>query len=324
MAADNENTDKKARNDIPDKANSPNSPDSYDNTDSTRKPSHKTAAIILTVITAVILAAVAIWLVIYNFYGSGSAPGKISVKIPDYTVVATAGYDYVSIEGGQTLYEEEGRPRVPYYIKIVDYPERYRIQSVSLTGTSGIKTETGLNLPVIALNPSSEALPEMKKGKYPLQDFSWSDTINNDGTTTLILKIYPFSYDPESKASAFSNSYKFSVQFIKTDIEILSFTTAEDAYGPGSKASFEIVLENRGGSIDAVLLPSIRKAGSDTVLEYLPQRSLKGLSGTSSVQISWEPGAAGNAGNYFADIAVTDAYGFIHAKASVEFAVIQK
>ncbi len=287
--------------------------------------SHRSVLVTVIIVAAVILAAAAVLSVLYAYYGMPGAPGRISVEIPDYTVEASAGYDYADIEGGQVLYEEEGRPRIPYYIKAVDYPEGYRIQNVTISGISGIKTETGLNLPMIILNPNIDTAPAMIKGRYPATDFTWYETENNDGTTTLFIKIYPFVYVPETKTAIFSKNFKFYIQFIRSNIKIMSFNIVGDMQRKGEIIKFDIVLENEGKSFDAVLLPSIREAGADAyaaALEYLPQCSLNDLSGTSSAQISWDSSKY-PAGSYCADIILMDAYGNIHSRATAGFTITQ-
>ncbi len=46
----------------------------------------------------------------------------VDITVPVYTTSKVAGYDHVSIPGGLTYAVEEGRPEVPYLVKVVDYP----------------------------------------------------------------------------------------------------------------------------------------------------------------------------------------------------------
>ena len=73
----------------------------------------------------------------------------ITISIPDYRVTTENGIDYVDLPGGETLIAEEGRPQVPYFIKSIDYPKGKKVQNVLLKERSGLRTESGLKLPVV-------------------------------------------------------------------------------------------------------------------------------------------------------------------------------
>jgi len=107
-------------------------------------------------------------------------------------VTAIDNLDYVEIPGGEVLVEEEGRPRVPYYIKSIDYPEGHRVQEVILKERSGLVTATGLRLPVVILSQYPELPVEMKAGWYPEEEYGWRLWENPDGSTTLVIELYPF------------------------------------------------------------------------------------------------------------------------------------
>jgi len=70
---------------------------------------------------------------------------SLEITIPEYEVTLRDGnIAYVSIPGGEVLLAEEGRPRVPYVVKTIDYPSGYRVQDIELSEKSGFKPATVL------------------------------------------------------------------------------------------------------------------------------------------------------------------------------------
>ncbi len=161
------------------------------------------------------------------FYFSVEANSSIYIEfdVPQYTVTESENYDYVDISGGDIILGEEGRPRIPYYLYSVDYEKSYRIQDVLMSERSEPEVEIGLNLPVIIQQWTITKSVELIIGWYPDIDFEWNQIQNPDGSNTLNIIVYPVKYNPQTKELLFYRHYEFTVDYILSDVEILSVST---------------------------------------------------------------------------------------------------
>lgn len=240
---------------------------------------------------------------------AGAEPlSSVEVSIPDYTVTAIGNLDYVEIPEGGILIAEEGRPMVPYYIKSIDYPEGYRVQEVILKERAGLETATGLRLPVVILDPSPELPIEMKKGWYPEEEYGWRLWENPDGSTTLVIELYPFYYNPETTDVEFYKNYRFDIEYVVSDMEITALYPDKDIYAPGDEVTLDIRLNNHGEMQDVVVSVLIKQYGSDVTVAGLPLRSLKELVGNASLTMEWDSSET-EEGYYYAEVTLSDTAG---------------
>ncbi len=263
-------------------------------------------------------------ILILFFPGSASygaeLPSSVKVSIPDYMVTTKDGLDYVDIPGGEVLLAEEGRPRVPYYVKSIDYPEGYRVQDVILKERSGLKTTTGLRLPVVILSPKPKLPIEMKKGWYPEKEYEWRVWDNPDGSTTLVISIYPFYYNPETTEVKFYRNYRFEIEYIVSKVKITALSTDKDAYKPGDRVTVDVRLNNSGETRDVVVNLLIKEYGSNRTTEGLPVRTLKGLIGDASYSTTWNTDNI-EPGYYYVEATLTDASGSTLDRKTTDFAI---
>lgn len=234
----------------------------------------------------------------------------IEVSIPDYIVTTIGNLDYVEFPEGEILVEEEGRPMVPYYIKSIDYPQGYRVQEVILQERSGSVTATGLRLPVVILDPSPELPIEMKDGWYPEEEYDWRLWENPDGSTTLMIQLYPFYYNPETTAVKFYRNYRFDIEYIISNVEITALYPDKDIYALGDEVTLDIRLNNQGEMQDVIANVLIKQYGSDVTVAGLPLRSLKELAGNASLTVEWDSGET-EEGYYYAEVTLSDTTGNI-------------
>ncbi len=246
-------------------------------------------------------------------------PSSLEISIPDYTVTTVGGLDYVGIPGGDVLLAEEGRPRVPYYTTSIDYPKGYKVQDVILEERSGLMTTTGLKLPVVVIGAPSELL-EVKKGWYPEEEYKWKAWDNPDGSTTLIIKMYPFCYDPETTDVKFYKNYHFDIEYILSSVEITALSTDKDVYEPGDEVTLDMCLNNSGETQDVFVSSVIKQYGTDEIIEGLPIRSLKDFVGEGSCSAVWSTGDT-ESGYYYAEAIVTDTSGNVLDKDTVGFGI---
>jgi hypothetical protein len=251
-------------------------------------------------------------------YGTES-PSSLEVSIPDYKVTTVGNVDYAVIPGGEILVREEGRPRVPYYVKSIDYPIGYRVQDVILEERSGLRTATGLRLPVVALNVSNPP-PEMKMGWYPEEEYSWRVWDNPNGTTMLMIAMYPFYYNPETTEVKFYTLYRFDIAYVLSNVAITGLDTDKDVYELGDKVTIDMWLNNTGDAQDVIVNPVIRQYATDTVVEGLPLRSLTSLLGEASYSTDWSTGET-EPGQYYVEATITDTSGNVLDRKTVAFSI---
>jgi len=247
-------------------------------------------------------------------------PSSLEISIPDYTVTTVGALDYVDIPSGEILLAEEGRPRVPYYATSINYPKGYQVQDVILEERSGLETEEGLRLSVVVLSSNLTSLPEMEKGWYPEEDYNWRVWENPNGSTTLIIKIYPFYYDPETTDVKFYKNYRFDIEYIISNVEITALSTDKDVYEPGDEVTLDMCLNNSGETQDIVVSSVIRQHGRGEIIEGLPIRSLKDFVGEGSYSAVWSIGDA-ETGYYYAEAILTDTSGNVLDKDTVGFGI---
>ncbi|MEW6574643.1 MAG: copper amine oxidase N-terminal domain-containing protein [Bacillota bacterium] len=252
---------------------------------------------------------------------AGAAPpAAVEVSVPDYEVTTVGDTDYVTIPGGEALLAEEGRPRVPYYVKTVDYPKGYRVQDVVLKEWSGAVTTTGLRLPVVVLSPNPPSPVKMKEGWYPEKDYTWQVLENPDGSTTLVIALYPFYYDPGTTGVVFYKNYKLSVNYTLSTVDITGLALDKSVCRPGEKIAVDLRLKNAGGAQDVTVSLAIKEYGADEAVAGLPLRVFKGLAGEASFSAEWS--SQGTApGYYYLEAALTDGAGNVLDRERAGFAI---
>jgi hypothetical protein len=248
---------------------------------------------------------------------------SIEVNIPEYEVEQKEGYDYVDIPGGDILLVD-GNPRVPYYSVSLPYQEGYRVQDVVLTEISGLMTATGLNLPIVTMEPDfpsgSEPSSSQQTEWYPEEDYSWSAWINSDGSSTLLISIFPFYYNVNTTDVKFYRNYRFDIEYTFSNVEITALSTDKDVYEPGDKVTLDMRLNNSGETQDVVVSIIIKQYGSDEIVGGLPLRSLKNLVGDTSLSAEWDTDGT-EPGDYYTEATLADTAGNMLDKKTVGFGV---
>ncbi|MEJ5311807.1 MAG: DNRLRE domain-containing protein [Anaerolineae bacterium] len=252
-----------------------------------------------------------LWAYEYNFYGDpkyGALPptfnaqsvaplaapaSTLDVHIPDFEVTNMDGWDYAEIPNGRLIAEPD-HYQTPYWTVALDYPVGVRAQAVTLTYRSAPTVTTGLNLTVtqvITSEPQSivpvVAPPD---GWYPPldQQYSWRVEDNGDGTSKLIVTVYPFYYDSAAHNVVFYQDYTFDIETVTATTQIEALTLNETAYRPGQTAAFELLIGNTGEPQDVIVAAEVRSVVSDTTVAGFPLRSLKSLTDTISLAFEWD------------------------------------
>ena len=271
-------------------------------------------------IMRVMTAAVALLLLSISASAeTGEPPATMEVIVPDYVVESRGDHDYVDIPDGEVLFAEEGRPRVPYYSKTVTFSSSYRIHDVLLSEEPVASGVTGLILPVISdgTSPEEEATEE---GWYPERLFTWRSWENGDETSTLLIIVYPFRYNPQTAEALFHKLFRFEIECFTVEVDVVELHTDKAVYEHGDRAHLDVHLRNSGRQQTIFVSVIVGCYGTGEIVLGLPLRALEGLSGSGSYSVDWELGNT-EPGLYYALLTLSDGSGVTLDEATAEFAV---
>jgi len=219
---------------------------------------------------------------------------------------------------------EPGLPLVPIYVVTQSYPKGTRVQDVALVTRSGLVTATDLNLPLVGDDPASTVVSgssrsaESGTGWYPEKDFAWEIEEEADGTTTLVIRMYPFYYDAATTNVQFYKNYSFDIDVITSTVEIAAVTTDKQMYPQGEPVLVGMVISGTDNTEGVIVEAAIRHYSSDTLVDGLLLRSLVGLQGLATYSVQWdsiEPGL------YKAEVTLRNAAGDVLDRATAQFTV---
>ncbi|NIS12842.1 MAG: hypothetical protein GWN58_61665, partial [Anaerolineae bacterium] len=238
-------------------------------------------------------------------------------EIPEYLVETGAdGFDQVTIPGGQ-LIVETGDYQIPYWTHTVEITKGYRIEDVVLLRRSEPLTTTSLYLPVTqdeiwSAGPETAAATaspvlDPDDSWVPSQDpdFSWQVVDNADGTTTLVVKVYPFYFQPLTGNARFHRSYWFEVLSIQTPVVVEELSTSQVTYEEGVPVPVNLLVENTGRPQEVIVDATIRRNPGGELVDGLLLRTLHQLSGTASFALQWDSRGA-PPGYYYVEVKLFD------------------
>jgi hypothetical protein len=267
------------------------------------------------------LALSAILAVLAGASAYGQAPpAKLKLALPRYEVTRLESLDYVRIPGGQMLIEEEGRPLVPYHVEYVDYPEGYRVQDIILKERSGVETATGLKLPVVILDLYNKEPVAMKPGLYPNRKHAWRVVDLPEGGTKLAVAVYPFDYDPKTTNVTYYRSYDFDIEYVKSSVTLAGLTADKHSYVPSEAAQLRLQLKNTGAPQRVTVGASLLRAATGDTVRKLQALTLEAAADTSPAAFALPTRGIPN-GDYYADVAISDAEGKVLDKKQVSLRI---
>ncbi|MEM3406545.1 MAG: PKD domain-containing protein [Nitrososphaerota archaeon] len=231
----------------------------------------------------------------------------ITIEVPEYEIMKINGFDFVDIPKGHVLLVE-GKPRVPYYIALIEYPKGYRVQNVFMKERSGLMTVAGLNLTIVSLIPESSSTQGSEESLdwYPTLDYRWRTWVNLDGSSTLEIEVFPFYYNPETKEAKFYKHYEFEVVSIFSTVSILNIVAEKSVYDPGEKVNINILLNNTDEAKN-IIVNSLIKRGKE-IIDSLPLTMLHNVIGEASFSIDWDS-TGFPVGDYCIEIMLNDTSG---------------
>jgi hypothetical protein len=224
----------------------------------------------------------------------------------------------VTIPDGQ-LIVEAGAYQIPYWTHTIEITKGYRIEDVVLAKRSEPLMDTDLNLPVtpdeIWGQDTAEGLPSDAAGPVldpddswvPSldQEFTWHVVDNADDTTTLIVKVYPFYYQPLTGNARFHPRYAFQVTSVSTPVTVQQLRTSRAAYQEGDAVPVDLVVENTGRPQEVIVDATIWRSTGGELVDGLLLRTLHELSGQASFALEWDSGAA-PPGYYYVEVKLFD------------------
>ena len=236
----------------------------------------------------------------------------LDVIVPDYQVNSVGALDYVDIPGG-LWWLEEGMPEVPIYPVWVEIPEGYKVQGVSITSRGGLTETTGLNLPLASMEAdcgmgrSQLSITVDEVEWMPNRNFDWSTVENPDGSSSLLITIYPFYYSMLTTDVAFYTDYHFQIVYAPSSVEVTNLALGSEAYAPGDVV-VDIGLQNTGQAQDVVVSAVVSLHGSGAPAGSLMLSTLDELTGTASFSPMWDSSGA-VAGLYDVEVTLRSADG---------------
>ena len=237
----------------------------------------------------------------------------LDVEVPDYQINSVEGVDDVEIPDG-LWWLVEGMPEVPIYPVWVEVPQGYKVQDVTMSSRGGLTEATGLNLPLASEAP--DLAGERRAGSasadetewLPDGEFEWTTVENPDGSSSLLITVFPFYYNTLTTDVAFYQDYSFEIDYVPSSVEVTSLTMGSDTYAPGDVVAANLGLRNTGQTQDVVVSAVIAQHGTDELVEGLLLSTLEALTGTASFAPQWDSSGAA-AGLYDVDVTLRDETG---------------
>ncbi len=242
-----------------------------------------------------------------------AAAATIDVHVPDYLLTTNEnGQQLVNIPGGLMLLEA-GQYQIPYWSVSQTYPQGQQVQSVTMTSRGGLLTTTGLNIPTVTLAIDCVTCGASQTangaGWYPALDkqYRWTTEQNPDGSTTLVIVVYPTYYNAQTTDLLFYQDYAFDVITTTTTVEIAALHTDQPVYHLGDPVLIELVSNNAGAPQNVIIAAHI-KTLSDEMVAGLPLQSAHTLTGTASTKLEWDTTGFA-AGDYAVEVELQDSAG---------------
>ncbi|MDD2441969.1 MAG: hypothetical protein PHG76_07635 [Eubacteriales bacterium] len=233
-----------------------------------------------------------------------------TLDLPPCQILSENGVDTVTFTGSEPYFAEEGRPLVPYLVYKTELNDGIRVQNVLLEDRSGQEQHDGLRLPVVILQEDPLRPVTMLPGWYPAQTHSWQVEQNADGSTTLIIRVFPFYTQPETLASLYYRRYVFAIESVHSAARMTRVSLDRALYATGDPVGIEVIVNNDDMAQDLLIHFTVRKLDSGAMVAELPPVYLDDVSGQAACQAVWTPPRT-VAGDFQLEATVTDMGGTI-------------
>lgn len=270
------------------------------------------------------------------------APAPMSLELPgsnqlaldlgDLQIVQDDGWHIINLPDGGQL-QAEGQYMVPVQQVIAHYAPGVRVQDVQLAQRGGLEVHSDLNIPVsVFLEDAHGVLEQVYSGPtstidgpnapwYPQlqQPFTWRVSENEDGSSELLLQIYPFFYDPATTAARYYRDWTFDVMTVQTDVSAGHLQLQASAIGLGRPLQATMTILNEGQAQGVIVSPVIRTL-QGVEAAGLPLQTLHGVRENATVTLDWDSDGLA-AGDYVLEVVLLDEQGHELDKAQAWFTV---
>jgi hypothetical protein len=261
-------------------------------------------------------------------------PTTLTVTVPDYVVTPRGdGYVDVDIPGGE-LIQQRDEYRIPYWSVSIDYPQGQRVQDVILTDRSGLEITSGLPITTVQMNIACPAptCPQRQESSIEGQDgspdddwtpnlqrvYEWSVLDNPDGSSVLVIEMFPFYYQPLTQQAQFYKQFAFDIETTTSTVAIDLLALDKVAYDPGEGVSITLSLNSTESPQDVLVETTVRDRSSGEVVDGLALRNLHDLSGDASYALAWDSSGF-ETGNYYVEVALRDSEDNVLDRATKDF-----
>ncbi len=256
--------------------------------------------------------------------------GAVDLTLPDFTVTTDEdGWDRVLLPDGG-IWSTLGDYVVPTWKATYTYPVGQRVQTVTLTAQGGLAVTTGLSLPVTAeeidcdcaASPAASNVAGLQSaaGWFPAfaRSYAWQVVDNPDGTSTLELTLYPFTYNPATTDARFYQAWSFDIAVFSSTVDIVSLRPTQLAFGLTDDVTATLLINNSGAEQQFVA-QTVVKSLSEDVETTLPLQALRALTGTALIDLVITDTLP--AGDYVLDVTLLDMEGRVLDTELTEFTV---
>ncbi|MCZ2115644.1 MAG: hypothetical protein LC131_17705, partial [Anaerolineae bacterium] len=141
-------------------------------------------------------------------------------------------------------------------------------------------------------------------------DYDWSVVDLPDGGSTLVLRIFPFVYNPLTLRAGYYRSYRFDLTYAQSTAHIAALELGGEEHRLGQPVTVNLALANPGAASDVVVELAIRRAVDGEIVDGLPLRLLAGFAGPASFSAVW-PAASIPPGSYQIEARLLDMEGIV-------------
>ncbi|MBN2130492.1 MAG: hypothetical protein JW741_13410, partial [Sedimentisphaerales bacterium] len=251
---------------------------------------------------------------------------RLDVSIPDYEIVSGADGDRVTFAGA-SLWCEPDAPVVPLMTQKVDYAPGYQVQDVALVSASTPVILSGLNLPIESMEtgpsitPDVQPVPSSSSAWYPAQSYDWAVYPNPDGTSTLMVRIFPLAYNQPTLVGQLTQRFIFDIDVIESEATIARITTDQPTYTQADRVRVDMDLSNTGSAGDVIFEAFVKRYGAEETVAGLLLETLHDFSGQASFSPWWQPRDV-TPGQYYIEASLRDSAGHLLERKTHRFDIV--
>ncbi|MBC7194319.1 MAG: PKD domain-containing protein [Caldisericia bacterium] len=248
---------------------------------------------------------------------------KLIYDIPEPEIIKVEDYDNILIKGCHYT-SETGKPYIPYLIYEQNYSKNYKIQNVKLINKTNLQTFLGLSIPdVYPYSPNEnppQMLPQEDIGWYPKIDYDWKVIENIDGSTILLISVFPFIYNRDIKELKFYKRFEFQVDYIYSPVKINYLYLEKTTYDIEDKVNLEVEVENVDKESKDFLISSVIKSDDEQIIDNLEIQEINNLKGKGKLNLIWN-NTKKLSGRFLFEVSIKDLEGTLYDSTSIEFSV---